>query len=96
MIYELLEFNMPLFLIFNVFCFGSLSFVTDPSSVGLNVALNSTCEKSESKDTRGGSMQNCDDTFGISGAVVIAGLQSCSLKALKYSDDSYLASLSPV
>ncbi|XP_054804413.1 uncharacterized protein LOC129307463 isoform X2 [Prosopis cineraria] len=72
------------------------SFVTEPSSIGLNVALNSTCEKSGSKAAGGGSLQNCNDTFGIPGAIVISGLQPCSLKGLKYSDDSYTASLSPV
>ncbi|KAI9122037.1 hypothetical protein K1719_006726 [Acacia pycnantha] len=71
------------------------SFVTEPSSIGLNVALNSTWEKSESKVAGDGSLQNCNG-FGIPGAVVISGLQSCSLKGLKYSDDSYTASLSPV
>ncbi|KAK4272644.1 hypothetical protein QN277_021167 [Acacia crassicarpa] len=71
------------------------SFVTESSSIGLNVALNSTCEKSESTAAGDGSLQNCNG-FGIPGAVVISGLQSRPLKGLKYSDDSYTASLSPV
>ncbi|XP_019456446.1 PREDICTED: protein downstream neighbor of Son-like isoform X2 [Lupinus angustifolius] len=72
------------------------SFVTEPSSLGLNVALKSACEKSESKATGSENMQNCSDTFGISEAVVTSSLQSCSLKGLKYYDGSYTATLSPV
>ncbi|XP_028784777.1 uncharacterized protein LOC114740738 isoform X2 [Neltuma alba] len=71
------------------------SFVTEPSSIGLNVAFNSTFEKSESKAASDGSLQSCNGTFGIPGAIVISGMRSCSLKGLKYSDDSYIASLSP-
>ena len=34
------------------------SFVTEPSSIGLNVALKSTCEKSESKAAGSESLQD--------------------------------------
>ncbi|KAE9621717.1 hypothetical protein Lalb_Chr01g0017711 [Lupinus albus] len=71
-------------------------FVTEPSSIGLNVALKSACEKSESKGTGSENMENCNGTFGISEAVVTSSLQSCSLKGLKYYDGSYTATLSPV
>ena len=72
------------------------SFVTEPSSVGLNVALKSTWEKLESKDAASESMQNRSNTFGIPEAIVTSCLSSCSLKGLKYCDGSYTASLHPV
>ncbi|KAK7337349.1 hypothetical protein VNO77_17916 [Canavalia gladiata] len=70
------------------------SFVTEPSSIGLNAALKSTCEKAES-NTGSENLQDCSDTFGIPEAVVTSRLWSCSLKGVKYCDDSYTASLSP-
>lgn len=70
--------------------------MSDPSSIGLNVALKSTCEKSESKAAGSESLQNCSGTFGIPEAVVTSSLQSCSLKGLKYCDGSYTAFLFPV
>ncbi|KAJ1392750.1 Donson [Sesbania bispinosa] len=72
------------------------SFVTEPSSIGFNVALKSTCEKSDSKSAGSESLQDCSATFGISEAVVMPSLWSCSLKGVKYCDGSYTASLSPV
>ncbi|KAL5135587.1 hypothetical protein HKD37_03G008462 [Glycine soja] len=72
------------------------SFVTEPSSIGLNVALKSTCEKPESKAAGSESLQDHGSTFGIPEAVVTSGLCSCSLKGVRYSDESYTASLSPV
>ena len=72
------------------------SFVTEPSSVGLNVALKSTCEKSESEAAGSESLQNCRGTFGMPDATVTPCLRSCSLKGLKYCNGSYTASLSPV
>ncbi|KAL2895066.1 Protein downstream neighbor of son-like protein [Bienertia sinuspersici] len=70
------------------------SFVTDPNSMGLNVALETVSHKSNSDETCGDSLETCN--FGISAAVVNSGLLSGCLKALKYSDGSYVASLSPV
>ncbi|KHN22583.1 hypothetical protein glysoja_037733 [Glycine soja] len=72
------------------------SFVTEPSSIGLNVALKSTCEKPESKAAGSESLQDHGSTFGIPEAVVTSRLCSCSLKGVRYSDESYTASLSPV
>ncbi|KAL2953863.1 hypothetical protein AAZX31_19G189600 [Glycine max] len=72
------------------------SFVTEPSSIGLNVALKSTCEKSESKAAGSESLQDQGSTFGIPEVVVSSRLCSCSLKGVRYSDESYTASLSPV
>ncbi|KAK7284747.1 hypothetical protein RJT34_19500 [Clitoria ternatea] len=70
------------------------SFLTEPCSIGLNFALKSSCEKLESKAASCESMQ--DSAFGIPEAVVMPRLWSCSLKGLKYIDDSYTASLSSV
>ncbi|KAK7396798.1 hypothetical protein VNO78_17957 [Psophocarpus tetragonolobus] len=73
------------------------SFVTEPTSIGLNVALKSTCDKSlESKAAHSESLQDQGSIFGISEAVVASRLCSCSLKGVRYSDDSYTASLSSI
>ncbi|XP_061374756.1 uncharacterized protein LOC133316978 [Gastrolobium bilobum] len=72
------------------------SFVVEPSSIGLNVALKSTCEKPESEAAGSQSLANCSGTFGIPEATVTSCLWSCSLKGLKYSDGFCTASLSPV
>ncbi|KAL2345333.1 hypothetical protein Fmac_006618 [Flemingia macrophylla] len=72
------------------------SFVTEPRSIGLNVALKSICEKSESNAAGSESLQVCKSTFGIAEAVVTSQLCSCSLKGASYCDGSYTASLSPV
>ncbi|MED6106202.1 hypothetical protein PIB30_002655 [Stylosanthes scabra] len=72
------------------------SFVTEPSTIGLNVALKSICEKLESKVVSSESMQNRSKILGIPEAAVTSSLWSSSLKGLKYCDDSYTASLSPV
>ncbi|KAH1139424.1 hypothetical protein GLYMA_10G214400v4 [Glycine max] len=58
------------------------SFVTEPSSIGLNVALKSTCEKPESKAAGSESLQDHGSTFGIPEAVVTSRLCSCSLKGV--------------
>ncbi|MED6161975.1 hypothetical protein PIB30_066007 [Stylosanthes scabra] len=72
------------------------SFVMEPSSVGLNIALESTCEKPESEADSSKSLQSHGSTFGIPEAIVAPCLKSCSVKGLKYCDDSYTASLSPL
>lgn len=72
------------------------SFVTEPVSSGLNVALKSTCEKSESKAAGSESLRGCSNSFGIPEAAVTSSLCSCTLKSVKYCDGSYIASLSPV
>ncbi|XP_061372099.1 uncharacterized protein LOC133314617 [Gastrolobium bilobum] len=72
------------------------SFVTEPSSIGLNVALKSTCEKSKSTAAGSENLQNFSGTFGIPEAVVASCLWSSSIKGVKYCDGSYTASLSPV
>jgi len=72
------------------------SFATDFSSIGLNVALKSICDKTESKAADSESVQDHMNTFGIPEAVVTSLMCSTSLKGLRYSDGSYTASLSPV
>jgi len=72
------------------------SFSTDFNSIGLNVALKSICEKSESKAADSESGQDHINTFGIPEAVVTSLMCSSSLKGVRYSDGSYTASLSPV
>ncbi|XLR55152.1 hypothetical protein S83_005824 [Arachis hypogaea] len=72
------------------------SFVMEPSSVGLNIALESTCKKPESEAGSSETLQGRGSSFGIPEATVAPCLKSCSVKGLKYCDDSYTASLSPV
>ncbi|KAK2364531.1 downstream neighbor of Son [Trifolium repens] len=72
------------------------SFVTKPVSIGLNVALKSTGEKSESKASDSESLRDGGNSFGIPEAAVTSSLYSCTLKSVKYCDGSYIASLSPV
>lgn len=72
------------------------SFVTEPNSIGLNVALKSTSEKSESKVASSENLQDRRSTFGIPEAVVMSRLCSSSLKGVRYCDGSYTASLSRV
>ena len=72
------------------------SFVTDPVSIGLNVALKSNCEKSELKAAGSESLQDCGNSFGIQEAAVTSSLCSCTLKSVKYCDGSYTSFLSPV
>lgn len=69
--------------------------MTDPNSAGLNAALEAVSQNSNTDETIGDSQEDTY-TFGISTAVANSGLCSASLKALKYSNGSYVASLSPV
>lgn len=59
------------------------SFTTDPISIGLNVALGEPL------------LQSNNHTFGIPEAIASPSLCAGFLKGLKYSDDSFTASLSP-
>lgn len=70
-------------------------FVTDPNSMGLNVALEALVQSPDNNETSGDS-QHLDHTFGLSTAVITSDLRSASLKGLKYSDGSYVASLCPI
>lgn len=71
------------------------SFVTEPNSMGLNVALEAVIQNSDNNETSGDSQQ-ANHAFGLSTAVITSDLRSASLKGLKYSDGSYVASLCPI
>ncbi|KAL4606748.1 hypothetical protein ACB092_09G125900 [Castanea dentata] len=72
------------------------SFITEPTSVGLNVALGATCDKSDSQAAAGEGLQESSFAFGIPEAIVTPSLCSGLLKGLKYDNGSYTASLSPI
>ncbi|KAI5560659.1 hypothetical protein BDE02_16G061800 [Populus trichocarpa] len=71
------------------------SFTTERTSIGLNVALETACEKPDQAAAVEG-LQESSHSFGIPEASVAPCLRSGFLKGLKYSDGSYVASLSPV
>ncbi|KAB5552901.1 hypothetical protein DKX38_010212 [Salix brachista] len=70
------------------------SFTTDRTSIGLNVALETACEKPDQAAAAEG-LQESSHAFGIPEATVAPCLSSGFLKGLKYCDGSYTASLSP-
>ncbi|XP_076952932.1 uncharacterized protein LOC143626872 [Bidens hawaiensis] len=73
------------------------SFVTEPMSIGLNVGLDIVNHKSElPKDTPVEGLHDPDGPFGVRNAVVSHHLSRGFLKGVKYSNDSYTVSLSPV
>lgn len=72
------------------------SFITEPISFGLNVALDTVTTISDTENDTSKESEEDDQTFGIPEAVVSPSLRSASLKGLKYSDNSYTASLLPV
>ncbi|XP_021844016.2 uncharacterized protein [Spinacia oleracea] len=73
------------------------SFLTDSNTMGLNAAIEAVSQKSNTNtDETTGDSQEDTYTFGISAAVVNSGLYSSYLKAVKYSNGSYVAALSPV
>ncbi|KAJ9181255.1 hypothetical protein P3X46_009403 [Hevea brasiliensis] len=72
------------------------SFITERTSVGLNVALETLCEKSDSNAMASKGLQDSSHSVGIPEAAVSPSLGSGFLKGLKYNDGSYTASLSPV
>lgn len=73
------------------------SFRTEPTSIGLNAAVETVGKKS---DTKGATNEACipENTyaFGIPEAVVTSHMRSAFLEGLKYDNGSYTASLSPV
>ncbi|KAK9096124.1 hypothetical protein Sjap_021621 [Stephania japonica] len=68
-------------------------FTTEPNSVGLNVALDVISQNSDAEAEP--SKENAY-TFGIPGCVVSPRLRSAALRGLKYCNDSYTASASPL
>ncbi|KAK9079243.1 hypothetical protein SSX86_000913 [Deinandra increscens subsp. villosa] len=72
------------------------SFVTEPMSIGLNVGVDTVSHKFEPKDTPVEGLHDPSCPFGVRNTVVSHHLSRAFLKGLKFSDDSYTASLSPV
>ncbi|CAH2064113.1 unnamed protein product [Thlaspi arvense] len=72
------------------------SFVTEPTSVCLNMGLPQIPEKTEPESlVMEGTGETNDDASGIPGAVICPQLRSGHLKSLKYCNKSYTVSLSP-
>eukprot|EP00257_Ricinus_communis_P018984 XP_015577833.1 protein downstream neighbor of Son [Ricinus communis] len=72
------------------------SFITERTSIGLNIALQTLSEKSDSKDVTSKGLQESSQCFGIPEATMTPCLGSGFLKGLKYTDGYYTASLSPI
>ncbi|KAL5739832.1 hypothetical protein ACOSQ2_029012 [Xanthoceras sorbifolium] len=72
------------------------SFMTERTSVGLNVALGTFSEKSDTQATTGEDMRPTCPSFGISEAIITPHLQLGFLKGLERCSGSYTAFLSPV
>ncbi|XP_062167488.1 uncharacterized protein LOC133873750 isoform X2 [Alnus glutinosa] len=72
------------------------SITTEPTSIGLNVALGAAGEKSDSETAAGEGLQESSYAFGMPEATVTPCLYSGLLKGLKYMNGSYTASLSPI
>lgn len=72
------------------------SFTTEHTSVGLNIALATACEKADSEATVAEDSQETAYAFGIPKVVVSPYLLAGLLKGLNYCNGSYAVSLSPV
>ncbi|KAD0864875.1 hypothetical protein E3N88_43603 [Mikania micrantha] len=72
------------------------SFVVEPMSIGLNVGLDMVNHKLEPKVAPVEALHDASHSFRVKGTVVSSHLSCGFLKGLKYSDDSYTVSLSPV
>jgi len=72
------------------------SFTTEPLSIGLNVALDAICQKTEPSTDTSHSLPENGDILGIPEAVPSPYLRSASLRSLKYCNGSYVAHVTPV
>ncbi|KAL2533456.1 hypothetical protein Adt_06807 [Abeliophyllum distichum] len=72
------------------------SFITESSSIGLNVGLGVAREQPDQQATAGKPLQESSDSFGIRNTTLSSQIYSAFLKGLKYCDGSYKASVSPV
>ncbi|XP_058204348.1 uncharacterized protein LOC131318529 [Rhododendron vialii] len=72
------------------------SFVTESTSTGLNVGLETICEKSNHQPTGSAGLEESSSVFGISNAIISPKLCSAFLKGLKYNNGSYTATVSSV
>ncbi|KAJ6691332.1 hypothetical protein OIU74_015932 [Salix koriyanagi] len=73
---------------------SSMPLTPERTSIGLNVALETACEKPDQAAAAEG-LQESNHAFDIPQATVAPCLGSGFLKGLKYCDGSYTASLSP-
>ncbi|KAM2893379.1 hypothetical protein FF1_008744 [Malus domestica] len=71
------------------------SFMNQPTSNGLNVAVEAVPEKSDCPDAPAEDLHKSTSTFGIPEAIVTPHLHLGFLKTLKFSNGCYSASLSP-
>ncbi|XP_057467426.1 uncharacterized protein LOC130756823 isoform X1 [Actinidia eriantha] len=72
------------------------SFVTESTSIGLNAGLETICQNSNPQPAPVEGLQENSSAFGIPNTIVSTKLCSAFLKGLKYSNDSYTASVSSV
>ncbi|CBI34121.3 uncharacterized protein LOC100257121 [Vitis vinifera] len=72
------------------------SFTTEPTSIGLNAAVETVGQKSDTQAATGEAIQESTYAFGVPEAVVTSYMHSAFLKGLKYANGSYTARLSPV
>ncbi|WCJ34137.1 Protein downstream neighbor of Son [Euphorbia peplus] len=72
------------------------SFITERTSIGLNVALKKFTNKIDSKDLSSKDLQEFSSSSGFPEALITPCLDSGFLKGLKYCNSSYTASLSPL
>lgn len=72
------------------------SFVTESTSTGLNVGLETICEKSNHQPTGSAGLDESSSVLGISNAIISPKLCSAFLKGLKYNNGSYTATVSSV
>ncbi|CAL1372278.1 unnamed protein product [Linum trigynum] len=73
------------------------SFATEPTSIGLNVAIEKVDKVDEKSKSDAETVQETDSSssLGLAEAVVAPCVSSGFITGLKYRDNSYLASLSP-
>uniref|UniRef100_A0A5B6YNX2 Protein downstream neighbor of Son n=1 Tax=Davidia involucrata TaxID=16924 RepID=A0A5B6YNX2_DAVIN len=72
------------------------SFGTEHASIGLNAGLEIITQKSNPQATTVEGLQEISHAFGIRNTILSPHLRSAFLKGLKYCNDSYTASISPV
>ncbi|XP_065857624.1 uncharacterized protein [Euphorbia lathyris] len=72
------------------------SFITERTSIGLNVALKTFTEKIDSKGLCSKDLQDFSSSLGFPEATITPCLDSGFLKGLKYCNSSYTACLSPL
>ena len=77
-------------------CVCVCSFTTEPTSIGLNAAVETVGQKSDTQAATGEAIQESTYAFGVPEAVVTSYMHSAFLKGLKYANGSYTARLSPV